>query len=66
GYVPMLLKRLVNGPTGAREVILECQEILTGRRRQLTPIEQYLDERLRYWRQRSDPGSRTHGSGRAA
>ena len=36
-------------PTGALEVILECQEILAGQREHLTPLAEYTAQRRRYW-----------------
>lgn len=41
---------LHEGPAGARDLILECQELLLGLRTQLTPLAQYKAERLRTWR----------------
>ncbi len=40
---------LHDGPAGARDLILECQELLLGQRRQLTPLAEYKAERLRAW-----------------
>jgi hypothetical protein len=36
-------------PIGAVEVIVECQEILAGKREGLTPLEEYTAERRRNW-----------------
>jgi hypothetical protein len=36
-------------PVGALELILECQEILAGQRTQLTRIDEYKEQRQRYW-----------------
>jgi hypothetical protein len=44
---------LHEGPAGARDLILECQEILLGVRTQLTPLAEYHVQRLRAWQ--SDP-----------
>jgi hypothetical protein len=42
--------KLPTFPIGALEVILECQELLAGRREQLTSIDEYIDQRRNYWR----------------
>ncbi|HVA24598.1 MAG TPA: hypothetical protein VMW62_09405 [Chloroflexota bacterium] len=36
-------------PIGALEIILECQEILAGKREHLTSVSQYTEQRRRYW-----------------
>jgi len=36
-------------PIGAIELIVECQEILAGKRTQLTPTQGYTAQRRRYW-----------------
>jgi hypothetical protein len=36
-------------PIGAVEVIIEAQELLEGRRSNLTPVEEYVLQRRRYW-----------------
>ena len=40
---------LYSGPRGARDLILECREMLAGRRRQFTPRNRYVAQRLGYW-----------------
>ncbi|MFI5266528.1 MAG: hypothetical protein ACHQ7M_04035 [Chloroflexota bacterium] len=39
---------------GARDLIRECQELLHGERTQLTRREDYVRERLAYWRSRAE------------
>ena len=36
-------------PVGALELIVECQQLLAGERRSLTTVEQYKEQRRRYW-----------------
>jgi hypothetical protein len=38
----------------ARDLILECRELLRGERSQLTAREDYVRARLSYWRARAD------------
>ncbi|HEY8694219.1 MAG TPA: hypothetical protein VIR57_15925 [Chloroflexota bacterium] len=59
------MNELPKFPTGALEVILECQEILAGQRKHLTSVGDYTEQRLRYWqmqalrpRQRARPALR--------
>ena len=40
---------LPNFPIGAIEVIIEAQELLQGRRSKLTPVDEYVTQRRRYW-----------------
>lgn len=40
---------LPNFPIGAIEVIIEAQELLQGRRSKLTPADEYVTQRRRYW-----------------
>jgi hypothetical protein len=37
---------------GARDLVRECQELLRGERAQLTPRQDYIRQRLAYWRGR--------------
>ena len=39
---------------GARDLILECRQLLLGERTRLTPREDYVRERLAYWRARAE------------
>lgn len=41
---------------GARDLIRECQELLRGERTQLTRREDYVRQRLAYWRSRAGEG----------
>jgi hypothetical protein len=43
------LKTIPSFPVGALEVILECQEILAGKRDHLTSLADYTQQRRRYW-----------------
>jgi hypothetical protein len=40
---------LYEGPAGARDLILECQELLQGLRAHLTPLAEYKAQRLQAW-----------------
>lgn len=40
---------LPNFPIGAIEVIVEAQQLLAGNRSRLTPTEEYVAQRRRYW-----------------
>ena len=42
-------KKLPTFPIGAVEVIVECQQMLAGKRERFTPIEEYTAERRRIW-----------------
>ena len=42
------------GPAGARDLILECQQLLAGERSRLTPLKDYTAERLSYWQSRAE------------
>ncbi len=43
------MKKLPKLPIGAVEVVLECQEILAGKRQALTPVSEYTAQRRHYW-----------------
>ena len=49
-------------PVGALEVILECQEMLAGRRTRLTSLSEYQSQRQSYWQMQA---LRPRHSGRA-
>jgi hypothetical protein len=42
---------------GTRELIRECQELLRGERARLTSHEDYVRQRLAYWRSRAEDGT---------
>ena len=39
---------------GARDLIVECRELLRGERTRLTPHDEYVRQRLAYWRARAE------------
>jgi len=53
------LNELPKLPIGAREVILECQEILAGQRQHLTSVSDYTEQRRRYWQMHRRSGLAT-------
>lgn len=44
--------------TGAKELILECQEMLAGRRTAFMPLHEYRARRLRFWQAQASQRSR--------
>lgn len=43
-----------NLPIGAVELIIECQQLLAGERKQLGSTEIYKERRQRYWQSQAD------------
>jgi hypothetical protein len=50
---------LRKGPAGARDLILECQEMLAGQRTRFTTPHEYYARRLRYWQGKANARSRS-------
>ncbi|MHB8618347.1 MAG: hypothetical protein ACYDAG_02045 [Chloroflexota bacterium] len=49
---------------GARDLILECEEMLLGARERFTPMDEYLRQRLDYWQARFNALDLRHGARR--
>ncbi len=52
------MKKIPNVPIGAVELIIECQQLLAGERKQLGSAEVYKERRQRHWQSQADHAER--------
>ena len=52
------MKKLPTMPIGAIELVLECQELLAGKRRELTSVPEYTLQRRHYWQTQANRAPR--------
>jgi len=49
----------IESQAGARELILECQEMLAGQRSAFTPLHEFRARRLRFWQTQANRRSQS-------
>jgi predicted nucleotidyltransferase len=55
------MKKVPNLPIGAVELIIECQQLLTGERKHLGSTDVYVERRRRYWESQAERPQREPG-----
>jgi len=58
----MTMKKRCDQPIGAFELIAEYQQLLAGRRTSITPLEEYVAQRRRYWQMQAQKPHRHRSS----
>ena len=48
------MKKMPLIPTGAVEIVFECQELLAGKRQELTSVADYTLQRRHYWQKQAN------------